>query len=48
MHLFSVCNTSNYPNIQQINYVIDEGEMANDGKQGKGVNCTLSLILHAI
>ncbi|CAG8722437.1 3970_t:CDS:2, partial [Rhizophagus irregularis] len=31
-----------------INYVIDEGEMADDGKQGKGANCTLSLVLHAI
>ncbi|GBC53895.1 hypothetical protein GLOIN_2v1769618 [Rhizophagus irregularis DAOM 181602=DAOM 197198] len=48
VHLFGVCNTGNYPNTQQINYVIDEGEMADDGKQGKGANCTLSLVLHAI
>lgn len=48
VHLFGVCNTGNYPNTQQINYVIDEGEMADDGKQEKGANCTLSLVLHAI
>ncbi|GES92067.1 hypothetical protein GLOIN_2v1838883 [Rhizophagus clarus] len=48
MHLFGVCNTGNYPNIQQTNYVIDEGEIPDNGKQGKGVNCTLSLVLHAI
>ncbi|KAF0554855.1 chaperonin: PROVISIONAL [Gigaspora margarita] len=38
----------NYPNTQQTNYVIDEAEMPDDGKQGKGVNCTLSLGWHAI
>ncbi|RIA87616.1 hypothetical protein C1645_827556 [Glomus cerebriforme] len=32
---------------QQINYVIDEGEMLNDGKLGKGVNCTISLAVNA-
>ncbi|CAG8746619.1 11679_t:CDS:1, partial [Ambispora leptoticha] len=47
-HLFGVCNTGNYPNTQQINYIIDEAEMPDDGKQGKGVNCTLSLVWHAI
>ena len=29
-------------------YIIDEAEMPNDGKQRKGVNCTLSLVWHAI
>ncbi|CAG8623983.1 4472_t:CDS:2 [Dentiscutata erythropus] len=42
-HLFGVCNTGNFPNIQQINYVIDEAEIPDDGKQGKGINCILSL-----
>ena len=48
MHLFGVCNTENFSHIEQTNYVIDEGEMPNDGKQGKGVNCTISLVWHAI
>ncbi|KAF0439680.1 chaperonin: PROVISIONAL [Gigaspora margarita] len=48
VHLFGVCNKGNFPNAQQTNYVIDEAEMPNDGKQGKGVNCTLSLVWHAI
>jgi hypothetical protein len=48
VHIFGVCNTGNFPHTQQINYIIDEGEMPDDGKQGKGVNCTLSLVLHAI
>ncbi|PKY39571.1 hypothetical protein RhiirA4_415139 [Rhizophagus irregularis] len=48
VHLFGVCNTGNFPHTQQINYVIDEAEMPDDGKQGKGVNCTLSLVWHAI
>lgn len=48
VHLFGVCNTGNFPHTEQTNYIIDEGEMPNDGKQGKGVNCTLSLVLHAI
>ncbi|PKK70580.1 hypothetical protein RhiirC2_866099 [Rhizophagus irregularis] len=33
---------------EQTNYVIDEGEMPDDGKLGKGVNCTISLVWHAI
>ncbi|RIB25065.1 hypothetical protein C2G38_2166867 [Gigaspora rosea] len=48
VHLFGVCNTGNFPHTQQTNYVIDEAEMPDDGKQGKGVNCTLSLVWHAI
>ncbi len=48
VHLFEVCNTENFPYTEQTNYVIDEGEMPNDGKQGKGVNCTISLVWHAI
>lgn len=44
VHLFGVCNTGNFPHTEQTNYVIDEGEMPDDGKQGKGVNCTLSLV----
>jgi hypothetical protein len=48
VHLFGVCNIGNFPHTQQVNYVIDEAEMPNDGKQGKGVNCTLSLVWHAI
>jgi len=47
-HLFGVCNTGNFPHTEQTNYVIDEAEMPDDGKQGKGVNCTLSLVWHAI
>ncbi|PKY60981.1 hypothetical protein RhiirA4_485363 [Rhizophagus irregularis] len=48
VHIFGVCNTGNFPHTQQINYIIDKGEMPDDGKQGKGVNYTLSLGLHAI
>jgi hypothetical protein len=48
VHLFGVCNTGNFPHTEQTNYVIDEGEMPDDGKQEKGVNCTLSLVLNAI
>lgn len=48
VHIFGVCNIGNFPHTQQTNYIIDEGEMPDDGKQGKGVNCTLSLVLHAI
>ncbi|EXX61866.1 hypothetical protein GLOIN_2v1484099 [Rhizophagus irregularis DAOM 181602=DAOM 197198] len=48
VHLFGVCNTGNFPHTEQTNYVIDEGEMPDDGKLGKGVNCTLSLVWHAI
>src|SRR6266542_1705621 len=48
MHLFGVCNTENFSHIEQTNYIIDEGEMPDDGKQGKGVNCTISLVWHAI
>ncbi|CAG8600851.1 9472_t:CDS:2 [Gigaspora margarita] len=38
VHLFSVCNTSNFPHTQQMNYVIDEAEMPDDGKQGQNKN----------
>src|ERR1043165_7217534 len=48
VHLFGVCNTGNFPHTEQTNYVINEGEMPDDGKQGKGVNCTISLVWHAI
>lgn len=48
VHLFGVCNTGNFPHTEQTNYVIDEGEMPDDGKLGKGVNCTISLVWHAI
>ncbi|PKC56964.1 hypothetical protein RhiirA1_473231 [Rhizophagus irregularis] len=48
VHLFGVCNTGNFPYTEQTNYIIDEAEMPDDGKQGKGVNCTLSLVWHAI
>jgi hypothetical protein len=48
IHLFGVCNTGNFPHTEQTNYVIDEAEMPDDGKQGKGVNCTISLVWHAI
>ncbi|GES76155.1 hypothetical protein GLOIN_2v1484099 [Rhizophagus clarus] len=48
VHLFGVCNIGNFPHTEQTNYVIDEAEMPDDGKQGKGVNCTLSLVWHAI
>ncbi|GES98234.1 hypothetical protein GLOIN_2v1484099 [Rhizophagus clarus] len=48
VHLFGVCNTGNFPHTEQTNYIIDEAEMPDDGKQGKGVNCTLSLVRHAI
>jgi hypothetical protein len=48
VHLFGVCNTGNFPHTEQTNYIIDEAEMPDDGKQGKGVNCTLSLVWHAI
>jgi len=48
VHLFGVCNTGNFPHTEQTNYVIDEGEMPDDGKQGKSVNCTISLVWHAI
>ncbi|RGB42231.1 hypothetical protein C1646_751276 [Rhizophagus diaphanus] len=45
VHLFGVCNTGNFPHTEQTNYVIDEGEMPDDGKLG---NCTISLVWHAI
>ncbi|RIA92734.1 hypothetical protein C1645_820238 [Glomus cerebriforme] len=32
VHLFGVCNTGNYPNTQQTNYIIDEDEMPDDDK----------------
>ncbi|EXX56244.1 hypothetical protein RirG_217980 [Rhizophagus irregularis DAOM 197198w] len=48
VHLFGVCNTENFPHTEQTNYIIDKAEMPDDGKQGKGVNCTLSLVWHAI
>lgn len=48
VQLFGVCNTGNFPHTEQTNYVIDEDEMANDGKQGKGANCTISLVWNAI
>ena len=32
VHLFSICNTGNFPHTQQTNYVIDEGEMPDNGK----------------
>ncbi|KAF0386965.1 chaperonin: PROVISIONAL [Gigaspora margarita] len=35
VHLFGVCNTGNFPNAQQTNYVIDEAKMPDDGKQEK-------------
>jgi len=44
VHLFRVCNTSNFSHTEQTNYVIDEAEMPDDGKLGKGVNCILSLV----
>ncbi|CAG8712147.1 18304_t:CDS:2 [Dentiscutata erythropus] len=34
VHLFGVCNTGNFPHTQQTNYIIDEAEMPDDGKQG--------------
>ncbi|KAF0405435.1 chaperonin: PROVISIONAL [Gigaspora margarita] len=37
VHLFGICNTSNFPHTQQINYIIDEAKMPDDGKQGKGI-----------
>ena len=46
--MFGVCNTGNFPYTEQTNFVIDEGEMPDDGKQEKGANCTLSLVWHAI
>jgi hypothetical protein len=48
VHLFGVCNTENFPHTEQTNYVINKGEMPDDGKQEKGVNCTISLVWHAI
>ncbi|RGB23822.1 hypothetical protein C1646_773957 [Rhizophagus diaphanus] len=48
VNLFGVCNTGNFPHTEQTNYVIDEGEMPDDGKQEKRVNCTISLIWNAI
>ncbi len=48
VHLFGVCNTGNFSHTEQINFVINEGEMPDDGKQEKGTNCTLSLVWHAI
>ncbi|GES99390.1 hypothetical protein GLOIN_2v1484099 [Rhizophagus clarus] len=30
---------------KQTNYVIDEGEMPDNGKLGNGVNCTISLLI---
>ncbi|CAG8826710.1 25299_t:CDS:2, partial [Gigaspora margarita] len=33
VYLFGVCNTGNFPHTQQTNYVIDEAEMPDDGKQ---------------
>ncbi|CAG8819458.1 43357_t:CDS:2 [Gigaspora margarita] len=38
LHLFGVCNTGNFPHTQQTNYVIDEAEMPDDGKQGQNKN----------
>ena len=32
VHLFGVCNTGNFPHTEQTNYIIDEGEMPDDGK----------------
>lgn len=37
VHIFGICNTSNFSHTQQINYIINESEMPDDGKQGKGV-----------
>src|SRR6266542_2427232 len=48
VHLFGVYNTGNFPHTEQTNYVIDEAEMPDNGKLEKGVNCTLSLVWHAI
>ncbi|CAG8688113.1 21019_t:CDS:2 [Cetraspora pellucida] len=44
IYLFGVCNIGNYPHTEQTNYVIDEGKMPNNGKQGKSMNCILSLV----
>ncbi|RGB23282.1 hypothetical protein C1646_774745 [Rhizophagus diaphanus] len=35
-------------NYKQMNYIIDKAELSDEGKQEKGVNCTLSLVCHAI
>ncbi|RIA93443.1 hypothetical protein C1645_819411 [Glomus cerebriforme] len=48
VHIFGVCNTGNFPHTEQTNYIIDEAELPDEGKQGKGVNCILSLVWHAI
>lgn len=45
MYLFEVCNTGNFPYTEQINYVINEGEMSdNSSKLEKGINCIKSLV----
>ncbi|GES99427.1 hypothetical protein GLOIN_2v1769618 [Rhizophagus clarus] len=48
VYLFRVCNTGNFSHTEQTNYIIDEVEMPDNGKQEKGVNYTLSLVWHAI